>query len=161
MRFLGAGTRDIRFCQSQKYKILFYASTWISCCWHMLHMLHDWWVVTYYNIHNIILCIEKYVYIFPGFSVLFSLMDPVPYQVKVVFHIFGVADFAYSLAQAVISFHAESCVSNKVFSWWQTNCPDFSNSVLISSEKVKSEKVLVHCVIVWSGGNYVCLNFLF
>lgn len=47
-----------------------------------------------------------------GFSILFALMDPVPYQVKVVFHAFGGISFAYGISQAVVALHAQECVSN-------------------------------------------------
>lgn len=44
-----------------------------------------------------------------GFSILFALMDPVPYQIKVVFHIYGGFSFIYSIIEAVYAFQAKGC----------------------------------------------------
>jgi len=47
---------------------------------------------------------------YAGFSILFALMDPVPYQIKVVFHIYGGFSFIYSIIEAVYAFQAKGCV---------------------------------------------------
>ncbi len=47
---------------------------------------------------------------FSGFSFLFSLMDPVPWEVKLAFHIFGVASFAFGLVSVIFTSLAEECV---------------------------------------------------
>ena len=39
-------------------------------------------------------------------------MDPVPYQIKIVFHVFGGFMFLYTVGQAADAFLSESCVSN-------------------------------------------------
>ncbi|XP_077864484.1 uncharacterized protein LOC144349993 [Saccoglossus kowalevskii] len=44
-----------------------------------------------------------------GFSFLFSLMDPVPWEVKIAFHVFGVISFVFGFAYVVLTANAESC----------------------------------------------------
>ena len=50
-----------------------------------------------------------------GFSILFALMDPVPYQVKIIFHVFGGFTFLYSIIQAAYAFQSQECVSLYTF----------------------------------------------
>jgi len=44
-----------------------------------------------------------------GFSILFALMDPVPYQLKMTFHVFGGCTFLYSIIQAAYGLQAQEC----------------------------------------------------
>lgn len=46
-----------------------------------------------------------------GFSVLFAIMDPVPWEVKLVFHIFGLATFITGLLTVVYTAQASECVN--------------------------------------------------
>ena len=48
-----------------------------------------------------------------GFSFLFSLMDPVPWEVKVAFHIFGLITFVTGIIFTLFTSMAGECVSYK------------------------------------------------
>ena len=51
-------------------------------------------------------------YMIPGFSLLFCLLIPVPRELKIGFHVFGVASLIVGLIQTVYTFQAEEfCVS--------------------------------------------------
>ena len=53
----------------------------------------------------------QYMYLFAGFSFLFSVMEPVPWEVKLAFHIFGGATFIVGLLSTVFTALAGECVS--------------------------------------------------
>ena len=48
-----------------------------------------------------------------GFSFIFSLMDPVPWEVKLAFHIFGVITFVTGIVFTFFTSMAGECVSFK------------------------------------------------
>lgn len=47
----------------------------------------------------------------PGFVVLFSILDPVPYEVKLIFHVFGGVSFLVGLILTIFTSLAVECVS--------------------------------------------------
>ncbi|XP_077998391.1 uncharacterized protein LOC144451429 [Glandiceps talaboti] len=45
-----------------------------------------------------------------GFSFLFSLMDPVPFELKIAFHIFGIVSLIFGLVYTILTAQAQDCV---------------------------------------------------
>ena len=54
---------------------------------------------------------KKMLYIYSGFSTLFMIMDPIPWEVKAVFHGFGLCNFIFGITLAVYTAEAKDCVS--------------------------------------------------
>ena len=50
-----------------------------------------------------------------AFTIIFTLMDPVPFEVKVMFHIFGGMGFILGLVLSIFTSMAVECVSSSDF----------------------------------------------
>ena len=77
---------------------------------------------------------SNYCAVFSGFAILFALMEPVPWQVKFVFHVYGLgtAILGVILLSAVIE-GQDSCVRQKTWSVRQTFKYLFAGRVCSSS----------------------------
>ncbi|XP_067945786.1 uncharacterized protein [Watersipora subatra] len=59
-----------------------------------------------------------FTFVMIGFTILFALMDPVPFQVKIVFHVFGCLMYGYSIGKTILVFYATECRTYSTELYW-------------------------------------------
>ena len=97
-------------------------------CLVFVRQEHDWILVVSQHVSHT----RSLVNLVAGFGFLFIAMVPVPRQVKVAFHIFGLVNFVTGLIQIIYTSQAEQCVSILPF-WVFWQCKYIQNLILFST----------------------------